>query len=84
MIPYQSIPGSTTWKPANLRNRRNYTFPNSWSRFHRPNLVIVKEQERATLQKMPFLNCVTVTQNMCIDGFLRPILRRNILARDDV
>ena len=37
-----------------------------------------------TLQKMTFLNCVTVTQNMSIDGFLHPILRQNILARDDV
>ena len=39
---------------------------------------------KSSLQKMPFLNCVTVTQNMCIDGFLHPILRQNILARDDV
>ena len=36
------------------------------------------------LQKMSFLNCVTVTQNMCTDGFLHAILRQNILARDDV
>ena len=41
-------------------------------------------KECQTLQKIPFLNCVTVTQNMCIDGFLHPILRQNILARDDV
>ena len=36
---------------------------------------------------MSFLNCVTVTQNMCKDGFLHPILRQNyteILTRDDV
>ena len=27
-----------------------------------------------SLQKMSFLNCVTVTQNMCKDGFLHAIL----------
>ena len=40
-----------------------------------------------TLQKMPFLNCVTVTQIMCKHGFLHAILRQNyikILIRDDV
>ena len=38
-------------------------------------------------QKMPFLNCVTVTQIMCKHGFLHAILRQNyieILIRDDV
>ena len=36
---------------------------------------------------MAFLNCVTVTQNMCKDGFLHAILRQKyteILTRDDV
>ena len=49
-----------------------------------PARVCEHETRNFTLQKMPFLNCVTVTQNMCIDGFLHPILCQNILARDDV
>ena len=48
------------------------------------NLETVIDAHINTLQKMPFLNCVTVAQNMCRDGFLHPILRQNILARDDV
>ena len=47
-------------------------------------LAFQESEQVHSLQKMPFLNCVTVTQNMCIDGFLHPILRQNILARDDV
>ena len=49
----------------------------------------LKDPEAAVtaLQKMPFLNCVTVTQIMCKHGFLHAILRQNyieILIRDDV
>ena len=34
-----------------------------------------KELSDNSLQKMTFLNCVTVTQNMCKGGFLHVILR---------